>query len=58
MKITRLHEPKGALFIEYHLIYTEPKGWFNGADPLTTKVPAIIQSEVRTFRQELNKVKK
>jgi hypothetical protein len=58
MKITRLHEPKGALFIEYHLVYTEPKGWFNGADPLTTKVPAIIQSEVRTFRQELNKVKR
>jgi hypothetical protein len=58
MKITRLHEPKGALFVEYHLVYTEPKGWFNGADPLTTKVPAIVQSEVRTFRQELNRVKK
>jgi hypothetical protein len=58
LKITSLHEPKGGLFIEYHLVYTEPKGWFNGADPLTTKVPAIIQSEVRTFRQELNKFKK
>jgi hypothetical protein len=58
MKITRLHEPKGALFVEYHLIYTEPKGWFNGADPLTTKLPAIISSEVRTFRQELNRIKK
>lgn len=58
LKITRLHEPQGALFIEYHLIYAEPKGWFNGADPLTTKLPAIIQSEVRTFRQELNRVKK
>lgn len=58
MKITRLHEPEGALFVEYHLVYTEPKGWFSGADPLTTKVPAIIQSEVRTFRQELNRVKK
>ncbi|HEY7315010.1 MAG TPA: hypothetical protein VH643_37035 [Gemmataceae bacterium] len=55
MKITRLHEPKGALFIEYHLIYVEPKGWFSGADPLRPKLPAIIQSEVRTFRQELNK---
>ncbi|MHB1422612.1 MAG: hypothetical protein ACYC3I_05340 [Gemmataceae bacterium] len=55
LKITRLHEPKDALFIEYHLLYTEPKEWFNGADPLTTKLPAIIQSEVRGFRQELNK---
>jgi hypothetical protein len=58
LKITRLHEPKGALFVEYHLVYTEPKGWFSGADPLTTKVPAIIQSEVRTFRQELNRIKR
>jgi hypothetical protein len=58
MKITRLHEPNSALFIEYHLIYAEPKGWFSGADPLRPKLPAIIQSEVRTFRQELNKVKK
>jgi len=58
LKITRLHEPKGALFIEYHLIYTEPKGWFSGADPLTTKLPAIIQSEVRSFRRELSSAKK
>jgi hypothetical protein len=58
LKITRLHEPKGALFVEYHLVYTEPKGWFSGADPLTTKLPAIMQSEVRTFRQELNRIKK
>ncbi|HEY7157315.1 MAG TPA: hypothetical protein VH575_25400 [Gemmataceae bacterium] len=58
MKITRLREPKGALFIEYHLIYTEPKGWFNGADPLRPKLPAIIQSEVRSFRQELKKMTK
>ncbi len=58
LKITRLHEPMGALFIEYHLIYSEPQGWFNGADPLTSKLPAIIQSEVRSFRRELNKVKK
>jgi hypothetical protein len=57
LKITRLHEPKGAMFVEYHLVYQEPKGWFNGADPLTTKLPAIIQSEVRTFRQELKATK-
>ena len=58
MKITRLRDPKGALFIEYHLVYSEPKGWFGGADPLTTKLPAIIQSEVRTFRRELSNFKK
>jgi hypothetical protein len=58
LKITHLHEPAGALFVECHMVYNEPKGWFSGADPLTTKLPAIIQSEVRTFRQELNRVKK
>jgi hypothetical protein len=58
LKITRLHEPKGALFIEYHLIYVEPKDWFRGADPLTAKLPAIIQSEVRGFRRELSNTKK
>lgn len=57
LKVTRLHEPAGALFLEYHLVYSEPKGWFNDADPLTPKLPAIIQSEVRTFRRELNKGK-
>lgn len=55
LKISRLHDPKGALFVEYHLIYTEPQGWFNGANPLRSKLPAIIQSEVRMFRQELNR---
>ncbi len=55
LKITRLHEPAGALFVECHMVYNEPKGWFGGADPLTTKLPAIIQSEVRTFRQELKR---
>lgn len=55
LKITRLHEPKGALFVEYHLVYTEPKGWFNGADPLFPKLPAIIKSEVGTFRHELHR---
>lgn len=57
LKVTRLHEPAGTLFLEYHLIYAEPKEWFNGADPLTPKLPAIIQAEVRTFRRELKQEK-
>lgn len=53
MKVTRLHEPNGALFIEYHRISTEPKKWFNGANLLRSKLPILIQSEVRSFRREL-----
>jgi hypothetical protein len=52
LKITRLHEPKEALFVEYHRVSTEPKEWFGGANLLRSKLPILIQSEVRTFRRE------
>src|SRR5205814_1186239 len=57
IKITRLAEPAGALFVEYHLVFTEPKGWFGGANLLRSKVPILTQSEVRAFRRELGKAK-
>jgi hypothetical protein len=53
MKFTRLAEPKGALFVEYHQVFTEPKGWFNGQNVLRTKLPLLVQTEVRAFRREL-----
>lgn len=55
MKVTRLAEPKGALFVEYHRVSTEPKKWFDGANLLRSKMPILIQSEVRSFRRELEK---
>jgi hypothetical protein len=55
LKITRLHEPKGALFVEYHRVSTEPKEWFGGANLLRSKLPILIQSEVRSFRREARK---
>jgi hypothetical protein len=58
LKVTRLAEPGGALFVEYHLLYTEPKGWFGGANPLRSKLHTLTQSEVRSFRTALNKAKK
>jgi hypothetical protein len=58
LKITKLAEPAGALFVEYHLVFTEPKGWFGGANLLRSKVQILAQSEVRAFRRELAKVKK
>jgi hypothetical protein len=53
LKITGLHEPAGALFVEYHLVYVEPHGWFNGANPLRSKLHSPVQSQVRSFRREL-----
>lgn len=54
-KVTRLHEPAGALFCEHHLIFLEPQGWFNGANLLRSKLPIAMQTEVRSFRRELSK---
>jgi len=55
LKVTPLAEPAGALFLEYHLVFTEPKGWFSGANLLRSKLPMLIQSEVRKFRRQLSK---
>lgn len=57
VKITPLVEPKGALFVEHHLVFAEPKGWFNGANLIRSKLPLVLQSEVRSFRRELQKAK-
>lgn len=57
MKLTRLAEPAGALFVEGHLFYVEPVGWFDGANLLGAKLPTIIEGQVRQTRRELLKAK-
>jgi hypothetical protein len=52
-RVTRLVEPAGALLVEYHAIFVEPAAWFRGTSLLRSKLPLLIQSEVRTFRREL-----
>jgi hypothetical protein len=53
-KITRLKQPAGAAFIEFHLIYEEPYGWFDGINLVKQKIPAMVQEKVRTFRRKLS----
>lgn len=53
-KVTPLVEPPGALFVEAHLVYVEPKDWFQGANLLRSKLPIVIQSEIRAFRKRLD----
>jgi hypothetical protein len=53
VKITKMIEPAGALFVEYHTAFEEPEGWFNGANLLRSKLPVLIQDNVRKFRREL-----
>ena len=52
-KITRLHDPAGALFIEHHHVFAEPRGWFAGKNLLRSKLPLATQHSVRTLRQKL-----
>ncbi len=52
LKITRLKNPEGALFVEAHLLLSEPHAWFDGANLLGAKLPAVIQNRVRATRRE------
>jgi len=58
LKITRLAEPAGALFVEQHIIFAEPGGWFDGANLLRSKLPIAVQSNVRSMRKEWAKAGK
>jgi hypothetical protein len=52
LKITKLAEPAGALFVEQHIIFAEPTGWFDGANLLRSKLPLVVQYNVRITRRE------
>lgn len=57
IKITPLQEPEGALFVECHVAFDEPEAWFGGKNLLRSKLPLVIQDNVRTFRRKLAKDK-
>lgn len=54
-QVVQLVEPKGALFIECHMAINEPHGWFNGTNLLRSKLPVLMQDNVRTLRRKLAK---
>jgi hypothetical protein len=58
LKATKLKEPAGAIFVEYHIVFDEPKEWFNGANLLRSKLPILVQDEVRKFRRRVAEDKK
>jgi hypothetical protein len=57
LKVTKLQEPAGALFVEQHIIFSEPTLWFDGANLLRSKLPIAIQESVRTMRREFQNAK-
>ena len=52
LKVTKLAEPAGALFLEQHIVFAEPTGWFEGANFLRSKLPPAVQRNVRNMRTE------
>ena len=50
-KATKLLQPPGAVLFEYHIVFDEPEGWFNGANLLRSKLPLLVQDGVRKFRR-------
>jgi hypothetical protein len=51
VKITKLAQPAGAVFVEQHIVYAEPTGWFNGANLLRSKLPPLVTINVRRMRE-------
>jgi hypothetical protein len=54
-KISRLKQPAGILFVEFHGAFCEPEPWFGGAPILRSKFAPITQDQVRKLRRELLK---
>jgi hypothetical protein len=52
-KATKIAEPAGAIFMEYHVAFVEPEGWFHGTNLLRSKLPIVAQEMVRKFRRNL-----
>ncbi|MGH7136826.1 MAG: hypothetical protein ACREHD_13890, partial [Pirellulales bacterium] len=52
-QVVELKEPRGALFVECHMAINEPHGWFNGTNLLRSKLPVLMQDNVRTLRRKL-----
>jgi hypothetical protein len=54
-QVVALKEPKGGLFFECHMAINEPHGWFNGENLLRSKLPIVMNDNVRTLRRKLAK---
>jgi hypothetical protein len=57
-KISRLALKPGALLVETHGAFVEPRDWFQGAPILRSKFSVVAQDQIRTLRRELARRKK
>lgn len=54
-KVSALKFKPGALLVEGHMAFAEPKAWFDGAPILRSKISLIAQDQIRHLRRELAK---
>jgi hypothetical protein len=52
-QVTPILAVPGALLVEMHVLFVEPRGWFQGRNLLRSKLPPVIQDGVRKFRRKL-----
>jgi hypothetical protein len=55
--MTRLGTVPGALLVEAHAAFFEPKGWFDGRPILRSKIGVVAQDRIRSLRRELARSK-
>ena len=55
VQLLQLSEPLNALVVEGHFAFREPQGWFDGANLLGSKMPAMVQMSARRVRKTLLK---
>lgn len=58
VKITRLAASPGALLVESHFAFLEPRPWFDGAPILRSKISLVAQDRIRELRRDLEKSRK
>ena len=54
-KISRLAFQPGALLVEIHGAFVEPRAWFDGAPILRSKFSVVAQDQIRRLRREVER---
>ncbi len=55
LQTTELKFQPGAILVECHGVFVEPYDWFKGRNLLASKLPIVVQNNVRDFRRKLAK---
>lgn len=53
VKVSRSVDKPGALLVEAHFAFAEPRAWFDGAPTLRSKIGVVAQDRIRRLRREL-----